>query len=761
MTATALRPIPPQIELLASAHEFVHVGTWMWDVSANRVHWSDELFRLFGLEPGSIALDFGAFISRVHADDRELMERTVRQALETKSAFAQDHRIVTASGAIRVVHGRGSVICDRAGVVTQMLGTSMDVTDQAAQVKALTLSEERFRSVFEQSAVGMVIADADKRMIRVNDAFARLLGCASTQLLGRTVIEITHPDDVGLTQERFKQHQELRDSFTYEKRYLHRNGYAVWARVTVTPLYDPAGTLSGYTGVIEDVSGRKRDRERLKRQAEMTQSMLDHLPVMVSLFDTEGTPLYVNKEWSRTFGWTLEELAGFNVLHAVYPDHVDRERVAECFTRGSGEWSDFSPKLRDGRVMDSSWACIKVSDGRRLAIGQDMTQRRRLEQQLLQAQKMEAIGQLAGGVAHDFNNLLTVISACATFVQEAVSDEQVLADVKEIQNASKRAESLTRQLLAFSRRQMLHPEIVDVNMTLQTLMKTLQRLINENIELELVTRAKKAMVEVDTHQLEQVLLNLVVNARDAVGDNGLITIETSIVKPHPDDLEGRDYIAISVSDNGCGIPEEIRQRIFEPFFTTKGVGKGTGLGLATVQGIVAQSNGRIEVESEIGKGTTFRVLLPMSANGSETVVGQFEDSSAVGGSETILLVEDEARVRAVARRILTELGYTVLEARHGADALRVSASHPDTIDVLVTDVVMPEMGGRELAKQLRGLRPGIPVLYLSGYTDDELLRKGILEPGALLLRKPFTAIELARVVRELIACVECRQPSSA
>jgi CheY-like chemotaxis protein len=286
-----------------------------------------------------------------------------------------------------------------------------------------------------------------------------------------------------------------------------------------------------------------------------------------------------------------------------------------------------------------------------------------------------------------------------------------------------------------------------VNRAIQTLSKTLNRLIGEHIQIEFVTAAAPSTVEVDVHQLEQVLLNLVVNARDAIHDTGTITIETGNARRG--ERQQHDFVVISVKDDGDGIPPSVRDRIFEPFFTTKAVGKGTGLGLATVLGIVEQSGGTIEVDSTVGVGTAFRIFLPAVAASARQVV--VEDSPEdLRGTETVLLVEDEAPVRAITRRILTAQGYTVLEARHGADAVRVSESHGGAIHLLITDVVMPEMGGRELSRVIRRQRPGIPILYVSGYTDDELLRRGILETGAQLLRKPFLPADLTRVTRELI-----------
>jgi two-component system cell cycle sensor histidine kinase/response regulator CckA len=570
---------------------------------------------------------------------------------------------------------------------------------------------------------------------------------------------LTHPGDVASMRSLYRTHMERGTaSLTYEKRYLRPDGRTIWARASVSQRKDHTGRLCGYLGVVEDITARKTAAEALERQTELLQSIMDNLPVMIAMYGKDSRPVFLNREWERKLGWTLAEADGVDLVGAIFPDHAVRGRVATLARTGTSMWTDLEPRARDGNVIPSAWACIGLSDGTRLTIGKDNSERRAMEQRLVQSQRMGALGQLAGGVAHDFNNILTVITACAAFIKDAsIERSDVLEDLKQIEEACRRAEALTRQLLAFSRRQMLKPEIVDVNLALKNLSRTLRRLIGEQIELALVPSAAPATVEVDAYQLEQVILNLSVNARDAIRENGTITIDTKNVRRSAAGSGGaeRDYLVVSVSDDGEGIPANVRDRIFEPFFTTKAVGKGTGLGLATVLGIVEQSGGFVEVDSAVGVGTTFRVFLP-SVDAVPIRLGDHEAIEDLRGTETVLLVEDEATVRGIARRVLASLGYTVLEARHGADALSVSREHAETIDVLVTDVVMPEMGGRELAKTIRLDRPALPVLYVSGYTDDELLRRGILEDGARLLRKPFLPLELAKAIRTLIAARQGR-----
>ncbi len=368
------------------------------------------------------------------------------------------------------------------------------------------------------------------------------------------------------------------------------------------------------------------------------------------------------------------------------------------------------------------------------------------EEQLRQAQKMEAVGRLAGGVAHDFNNLLTIINGYGEIVLAGLPEgNPVRGLVAQMKQAGDRAASLTRQLLAFSRQQVIVPQILDLNGVVTDAAKLLRRLIGEDIELTTALDPALGRVKADPGQVEQVLMNLAVNARDAMPAGGTLTVETANVE-----RDGGRYVLLRVADTGCGMDAATKARVFEPFFTTKGPGKGTGLGLSVVHGVVQQAGGRIEVDSEPGRGTTFRVYLPLEENAVPRQKPAAVPVSSPGGTETLLLVEDEEAVRGLTRMTLEAGGYRVLEASHGAEALRLAERHAEPIHLLVTDVVMPGMSGRELADRLTASRPGLRVLYLSGYTDDAVVRNGVLEAGVAFLQKPFGVDALARKVREVL-----------
>jgi signal transduction histidine kinase/ActR/RegA family two-component response regulator len=391
----------------------------------------------------------------------------------------------------------------------------------------------------------------------------------------------------------------------------------------------------------------------------------------------------------------------------------------------------------------------------------------RSEEQLRQSQKMEAIGQLAGGVAHDFNNLLTAINGYSELCLKRLSPSDPLhRHIEQIRKSGERAASLTRQLLAFSRKQILQPKIIDLNQIVVDMNKMLHRLIGEDIDLLMGLAADLGKVKADPNQIEQVLLNLSINARDAMPKGGRLTIETSNVNLSEDFSRGHvavspgQYVMLAVSDNGCGMDAETQAHIFEPFFTTKEVGKGTGLGLATVYGIVKQSEGTIWLYSEVGRGTTFKIYLPCAERPVKVVEVEADNLELSQGTETVLLVEDEEIVREMATEILRDSGYHVLEAKHGHEALTLGRQHSGDIHLMLTDVVMPQMSGRQLAEQLTPLRRDMKVLYMSGYTDDAIVHHGVLEEGTAFIGKPFTPSALTRKVREVLDEAEnCRRGS--
>jgi PAS domain S-box-containing protein len=465
--------------------------------------------------------------------------------------------------------------------------------------------------------------------------------------------------------------------------------------------------------------------------------------------------LAVNDAAVERYGYSRAEFLGMTLDAIRAPADVEHTRDPD--RTEDGEWRH---RTKDGAILDVDIAQHTLTFAGRpaaLAIARDITQRKTLEAQLLQSQKMEAVGQLAGGVAHDFNNLLTVILGSADLLLDRIGRDRPERDeVEEIRKAALWAADLTRQLLAFSRRQLLAPQVLDLNEIVANMDKILRRVIGADIDLRTVPHPHLGAVLADPGQFEQVVMNLAVNARDAMPSGGKLTIETANVeldeayaRARPAAKPGH-YVMLAVSDTGIGMDAETRARIFEPFFTTKPIGKGTGLGLATVYGIVKQSDGYIWVYSEPGRGTTFKIYLPQVAAAAGPAVRSSVAPVSVRGSETVLLVEDEAMVRNLVQKVLTANGYTVLVAGNGSDAERVAAAHEGHIHLLMTDVVLPGLNGRQIAQLLAAARPGIRVLYVSGYADNAIVHHGVLEPDFTFLQKPFTPVVLGRKVREVL-----------
>jgi len=506
-------------------------------------------------------------------------------------------------------------------------------------------------------------------------------------------------------------------------------------------------------------------QEGLRRSEMNFRSLVTNAPYGICRCDSSGKLLNVNPALLAMLGYSsAQEIVGTH-LGALYEDGqnwfelADHLRAATPFNQLTVEW-----KRNDGTATVLRVSGRAVSDAGKETtfelFAEDVTERHALEQQLQQSQKMEAVGRLAGGIAHDFNNLLMVISGYSEFLLDRLGPEPELrAPAQEIASAAGRASALTRQLLAFSRKQMLAPKILDLNGVVTENLKMLTRMIGEDIELVMVPATALGAVRADAGQIEQVIMNLAVNARDAMPSGGKLTIETSNVSLDEEHahvqapLKPGNYVMLAISDTGAGMDSETQSHIFEPFFTTKGP-KGTGLGLSTVYGIVKQSGGYIWVNSEPGKGTTFKIYLPRVAEAVESraeVVAASQSAATEPGIETILVVEDEANLRYLARQFLEKQGYRVIEAADGAVALQIAVAHEGIIHLLLTDVIMPGMNGRELAQRISEIRPNTKVLYMSGYTENVIGRNGTLDAGIRLLQKPFTLRDLNARVREVLA----------
>ena len=528
------------------------------------------------------------------------------------------------------------------------------------------------------------------------------------------------------------------------------------ARLKVSGHDELANLGDTINSMLEDLERVQNERQEERARLAV---MVEKIPAVLWTANAQSQITSAMGAGLEALGINGRESAGLPLTLFFGTDDPQYPAIAAHYRALAGESIAFDASWKERR-FEASVQPLRDPDGDIqgvIGVALDVTDRERLTDQLRQSQKMQAIGELAGGVAHDFNNLLMVVKGHAQLLLEKLSDTSPLrGSVQQVEKAADRAAALTRQLLAFSRKQVLQPRVLDMNEVVASMIRMFSRVIGENIEMAFLPGGNLARVKADPAQIEQVLLNLVVNARDAMPDGGRLTIETSNVvldrgyaATHAS-VEPGSYVMMSVTDTGCGMDEKTRSRIFEPFFTTKGPGKGTGLGLATVYGVVKQSGGYIYVYSEVDHGTTFKIYLPQVHAEPDKLGTESDPTGHARGTETILFVEDEQSVRDLVRQFLSATGYCVLEAADGLHAQRVASAHPGPIHLLVTDVVMPHLSGPELAMQLAKKRPEMKVLFISGYTDDTVFRHGVLEGGVAFLQKPFNLKALAEKIREVL-----------
>ena len=631
-------------------------------------------------------------------------------------------------------------------------------------LEALRQSEARYRHLTEHATDIIYTHTLDGRLITTNQAAERVLGYVREEFIGRNILDLIVPEHRALAR-RMTEEKVLAGggATTYTVDVLTKSGQRLSLEVNTQIIFDEGAPLA-VQGIARDVTERQREAQALRASEERFRKILETTGEGIVLRDTEGYITFVNERFGQMLGYTVDELLGRHVREIITPDHIPLQRASEERRKRTrmAESLDMRFVRKDGSIMEAILSVSPTFDERgdytgALAMISDVTERKRLEQQLRQSQKMEAVGRLAGGVAHDFNNLLTAIRGHTDLLLgDLPADSRLRSDIEEIRGAADRAASLTQQLLAFSRRQLLQPVVLEVDSIIAAMQPLLARLLPRNVVLSTRLNAAETRVRADRSQIEQVLVNLVVNARDAMPDGGELRIITepfvmdaSFAHANPGSRPGT-YARISLRDTGVGMDAQTLQHIFEPFFTTKDVGKGSGLGLATVYGIVKQSEGFIRASITVGAGTEFEIFLPRVTEPVRGSRGAPLDANGTS-DETILVAEDEPAVRALTCRILRKRGYHVLEAKDGTEAVEVASNYQGTINLLVTDVIMPNVGGRELSERLARLRPQVKVLFMSGYTDDQLLQRGVLQSGSgNFLEKPFTPDALARKVREVL-----------
>jgi two-component system cell cycle sensor histidine kinase/response regulator CckA len=644
----------------------------------------------------------------------------------------------------------------------RVIAIGRDVTARRRVEEAVRGSEALTRSVVYTAVDGIITADEQGTIHSFNPAAERLFGYSAGEAIGENLGMLMEEPDRSRHDWYMRTYIETGKKkiigIGREVRAVRKDGTVFPVELAVSEMLLPGRRM--FTGILRDITDRKAAEAALRETNAKLQAIIETSPLAVVTLDLDARVLAWNPAAERMFGWSAVE--ALNQVLPVVPE-PERQELLAAVRKGEPLLGVEKHRLRkDGSAIEVTLWTAPLHDPAGevrgvLGMYADVTESKQLEEQLRHAQKMEAVGRLAGGIAHDFNNILTVIAGYGQMIADRGEDEGVLAEeVQEILKAADHASALTSQLLVFSRRHVVSQESIDLNAVVAKLERMLRRIIGEDIELATVACPDLWQVRADAAQIEQVIMNLAINARDAMPDGGLLVIETANVeldaayaRSHVGVKEG-EHVMLAVSDTGRGIPPEVRSRLFEPFFTTKERGKGTGLGLSTVYGIVQQSGGDIRVHSEPGKGTCFRIYLPRVDASQTKTASAPGPSPAERGSETVLVAEDEPGVRALVRDVLQQHGYEVLEALDVDHALQICREHPGQIGLLLTDVVMPVMSGRELAERASEIRPDIKVLYMSGYTDNIMVHHGITPTDTRFLQKPFTPVVLARKVRETL-----------
>ncbi|MHC4941957.1 MAG: hybrid sensor histidine kinase/response regulator [Planctomycetota bacterium] len=729
---------------------------WIWEVDSNLrfTYSSPKVKDLLGYEPAEIIgmtpFDFKS------SEEAERIRELDEAISKKKKAF---HGLTTVNlhkdGREVILETSGVPVLSADGSLRGYRGISRDVSERRQSEKTLRQREATLNSIFRVAPTGIGLV-ADRILRQVNDRICEMLGYSREELLGQDARMVYPTDEDYLYVGTEKYHQILEHGTgTVETRWQRKDGRILNVLLSSTPL-DPEDHSAGITFTALDITDRIRMLEALR----LTQFSVDHVSDAAFWMGDDAKFFYVNEAACRSLGYTHDELLDMSVqdIDPLFPKDLWPEHWEELKRRGSMVFESQHMR-KDGTIFPVEISTNFLEFGGRefnFAFARDITDRKSLEAQLLHAQKMEAVGRLAGGVAHDFNNQLMVIEGYADMLMKDLAEDHPLYQpLEEVRRAGRRAHVLTSQLLAFSRKQMLRPEVVHLGEVLEIIQNTLGRLVGEDIMVKVDFPEDLENVKLDPTQFEQAIMNLVVNARDAMPQGGKLTIradqvdlDAARIVRHQGISAGR-FVRVSVADTGCGMDEDTLRQVFEPFFTTKEVGKGTGLGLSMVYGFVKQSGGLIEMESEPGKGTTFALFFPVSSEAT-VLPGMQPTEKAKKATGIILVVEDEEPVRRLIVQVLREAGYTVIETANAREALPIGKDYTDRIDLLIADVVMPGLSGPELAREILSVRADMKTLFISGFSEHNAIEHGEMDPEAVFLTKPFPPQILLDKVIEII-----------
>jgi len=755
-----------QKERLSNIIESTNMGTWEWNVQTGETVFNEKWANIIGYSLEEISpVSIETWMKYAHPDDLErsnaLLEKHFRGELDY---YHFECRMKHRDGHWVWVLDHGKVVSwTEDGNPLWMYGTHQDITERKQMREAIASERDLSNKIIDSLPGMFYLFDQSGHFLRWNKSFEALTGYTPEEISGLHPRELFRGEDRKLIEEGIRR--------VFEDGHAEAEAEMVTRENQTIPCYFNGNRIvfegrPCLVGMGLDVTERKKAEAALQQSEEKFRSVFNQSPLGIYIHDLEGHIVDVNSTACRQLGYSEKEISELSVFD-FHPK--DRTGINQPVDEIMKLWKSWNPgdvhtisaehQRKDGTVfpVEISTGIVRFGEKRMvLALVQDITGRKRLEEQLQQAQKMEAVGQLAGGVAHDFNNLLTVIIGYTDLLLMTDLPSEILNPIEQIKQASERANRLTAQLLAFSRKQIIRPEVINLNSLITNQMKMLSRLLGEDIEIATLLYNDLGNIKADPGQIEQIIMNITINARDAMPKGGRLTLETSNVefdedyqKKHPEVHPGK-YVMLAITDTGVGMDRATRGRVFEPFFTTKGRDKGTGLGLATVYGIVKQNDGFIYVYSESQKGTTFKIYLPMTERDENQASARSENRREFRGSETILLVEDNLSVRKLTHSTLADYGYDVITASNGEEALNIFNEQRGRIDLLLTDVIMPLMGGRELAEKLSSENPQLKIIYFSGYADKSIVNHGVLKEGVEFIQKPYSHIDLAKKVRQVL-----------
>jgi PAS domain S-box-containing protein len=763
-TEEALRKSEERYSL---AVDGVNDGIWDRDISTGKVYYSPRWKSMLGHEDHEISNNSDEWRKRIHPDDYRIVMNALEGYLEgIFPSYEVEYRLQHKDGSYRWIHARGACLRDRQGKPFRIAGSHTDITSRKIADEIHRQNEALFRTVLETLPVGVWILEKDGRIALSNEAARKIW--AGAQYVGINHYDMHkgwwHHTGKQIEKEEWAAVRAINKGETSLGEIIDiecLDGSRKTMVNSAVPLRNDKGEIFAAVVVNEDITELKITEKSLMESEKKYRTLFEESKDTIFVSDKAGRLIDINQAGVELFGYTKEELLSMD-MEKLYCNPEDRKRLWQKLL-ASGFVNDYEMEMKrnddEKIIVHFSGSVIKDDAGQIYGfrgISRNVTERKKLEQQLLQAQKMESIGLLAGGVAHDFNNLLTAISGYGQILQDNIPmDAELLQEsIDQVLKASERAAELTRSLLAFSRKQIINPKPVHVDTLISNTSKLIQRIIGEDIEFSTAFSDKKLLIMADAGQIEQVLMNLATNARDAMPHGGSLSISTRqvVIKEGAEalynlSLPGK-YALISVTDSGAGINEKSMEKLFEPFFTTKEIGKGTGLGLSIVYGIIKQHEGSVLVSSEPNKGTTFNIYLPL-VEGRVVKEDPYLAVSCAGGMETILVAEDEEIVKVYLQRILERAGYRVIVADNGEEAVAKFEEHGD-ISLVLSDVVMPKKNGKEILEDIKKIKPEMKVVFISGYTADIMHSKGILENDVDFIKKPFLKADLLRKVREVL-----------